>query len=332
LDRCLKVSNRTENYHMLTSGIPGVGKTVANELIIKQLATDGGMVIVFNFLQSFEKWDVKIEKRTYHLKNEGVPLRLFLENGIASASISADRVCQFFEMYEPMGAEQKKRMKEACCMVGKNIHPESNEIIELFDNLANDDIGNRLIEKYSSLVTDLMFQGSDMLNDDTAVKVLDFSGFGGESELRYVGMILFLIWDYYSKVKANRPCWIVLDEIPELDERGLMMLDKILRLGRKFQLSVLMISQSIKNLPLKIRRTIMQVSTKLYFKPAESDVEYLAETIVNIKKKDAVNILSNLKKGECLATGWFDVTEATGPRALKMYFNLEEEDLDEQTI
>ena len=120
----------------------------------------------------------------------------------------------------------------------------------------------------------------------------------------------FVLWDLYafacSNGSKNKPIPIVLDEIQNLDHGSDSPIDKMLREGRKFGLSLILATQTTSNFNQEQRDRLFQASHKLFFKPANTEVSAFADILskaTQIPKKDWEQRLSNLQKGQCWSLG-----------------------------
>lgn len=99
---------------------------------------------------------------------------------------------------------------------------------------------------------------------------------------------------------------------------------QILREGRKFNLSLLLATQTLFTFNTDKRLLLQQPATKLYFKPVESELKKIAKQFPDIDPKDAERLLQGLRIGECLATGEFEIAGRSEFRTLKVSFREKE--------
>ncbi|WP_196768024.1 type IV secretion system DNA-binding domain-containing protein, partial [Streptobacillus moniliformis] len=91
---------------------------------------------------------------------------------------------------------------------------------------------------------------------------------------------LWNLWDYeVNHGSKTRPIPVVLDEIQNLDHRSGSPIDKMLREGRKFGLSLMLATQTISNLEQEARDRLFQASQKLFFRPADTETSRYAEIL-----------------------------------------------------
>jgi DNA phosphorothioation-dependent restriction protein DptH len=121
----------------------------------------------------------------------------------------------------------------------------------------------------------------------------------------------FILWDLYDYAcntgNKHRPVPLVLDEFQNLDRSSGSPIDKMIREGRKFGLSMLLATQTIKRFNQDECAVLFQAGHKLFFKPADTEIDQFAQLLSqrgNLSKQDWGQRLANLKKGECWSLGW----------------------------
>jgi len=122
----------------------------------------------------------------------------------------------------------------------------------------------------------------------------------------------FILWDLYAyacnKGTKHNPLPVVLDEVQNLDHRLDSPLGKMLTEGRKYGLSLILATQTLSNLKKDEQDRLFQAAHKLFFAPAETEIKKYAEileiTVKNSTRQQWVDVLSSLKKGQCLSVGY----------------------------
>jgi DNA phosphorothioation-dependent restriction protein DptH len=132
-----------------------------------------------------------------------------------------------------------------------------------------------------------------------------------------------LYWFARSTGNKDRPKVVVLDEIQNLDHSESGPLCSFLTEGRKFGLSMILATQTLQNLKPDARHRLFQASHKLFFRPAETEVQEYAKILERSTGESAeywVKRLSSLGKGECYSLGPIadDASGELRDRALKI--------------
>ncbi|WP_201246740.1 ATP-binding protein [Halochromatium salexigens] len=95
-------------------------------------------------------------------------------------------------------------------------------------------------------------------------------------------------------------------------------IDKMLREGRKFGLSLILATQTTNNFNQEQRDRLFQAGHKLFFKPADTEIERFASLLSQIthdSKADWSQRLARLEKGQCWSLG--PVETSSGALQLK---------------
>jgi len=140
------------------------------------------------------------------------------------------------------------------------------------------------------------------------VHVLQLSGFDRNTQRMITEFVLWDLWDYVTKMGSKDfPIPLVLDEIQNLDHSSDSPLDKMLREGRKYGVSLILATQTTSNFNQEQRDRLFQAGHKLFFKPAETETDRFAKILSlatpDIKQAEWRQRLTQLKKGECYSLG-----------------------------
>jgi DNA phosphorothioation-dependent restriction protein DptH len=140
------------------------------------------------------------------------------------------------------------------------------------------------------------------------VHVLQLKGLAREIQKMVTEFALWDLWDYAQNTGSkDRPIPIVLDEIQNLDHSSDSPIDKMLREGRKFGLSLMLATQTTSQFNQEQRDRLFQAGHKLIFKPATTEIEkfaqLLAQSPAGISKGEWGQRLANLEKGQCWSLG-----------------------------
>src|SRR5690606_17451129 len=124
----------------------------------------------------------------------------------------------------------------------------------------------------------------------------------------------FVLWDLWAYVQKhghkNKPITIVLDEMQNLDHSADSPIDKLLREGRKYGISLVLATQTVSNFNTEEKDRLFQASTKLFFKPATTEISSFADLLSKVHnqltKSDWIEKLNSLEKGQCFFVGYID--------------------------
>jgi len=149
--------------------------------------------------------------------------------------------------------------------------------------------------------------------------------FAGVDSLSARLVIEFTLWDLNAFVRGtgnkNLPKVVVLDEAQNLDLTEHSPVSKYLTEGRKFGISLILATQTMKNLQGDKLSRLFQAGHKLFFRPADTEMQEHAKLLVqNIgdSQQEWTSRLSSLSKGECYSVG-YSVNAATGRLEAKAF-------------
>jgi len=118
--------------------------------------------------------------------------------------------------------------------------------------------------------------------------------------------LIDLYWYYRGSGSKDRPKVVVLDEAQNLSHKLDSPLASLLTEGRKFGFSLILATQTLSNLKQDEQDRMFQAAHKLFFRPAETELQEYAAILANSTGEKAdvwVQRLSKLKKGECYSVG-----------------------------
>jgi DNA phosphorothioation-dependent restriction protein DptH len=98
----------------------------------------------------------------------------------------------------------------------------------------------------------------------------------------------------------------VLDEIQNLDHSNDSPIDKMLREGRKFGLSMILATQTTSQFNQEQKDRLFQAGHKLFFKPATTETDKFAQILsqsTSDTKSEWAQRLGKLEKGQCYSLG-----------------------------
>jgi len=180
---------------------------------------------------------------------------------------------------------------------------------------ADSQNGETLANKLEPLIRSEPFRADEesawegmLTSPDNWVHVLQLKGLAREIQKMVTEFALWDLWDYVQNTGSkNRPIPIVLDEIQNLDHSSDSPIDKMLREGRKFGLSLILATQTTSQFNQEQRDRLFQAGHKLFFKPATTEInrfaQLLSQSTTSISKADWGRRLASLEKGQCWSLG-----------------------------
>jgi DNA phosphorothioation-dependent restriction protein DptH len=319
------------NRHLLIFGASGSGKTYGIQCLLAEMARQRLHSLIIDYTDGFLPQQTEplfreiANPRNHFVVTEKLPLNPFRRQlQVIDPSIPAieenpfqvaSRVASIFSsVFESMGDQQNSaliRVLEAGIGEGTGF---------TFDDMlsrlyAEGSVSaESLASKLEPLVKSQPFrEKSDsaweqMLTEEGYwVQVLQLKGLARELQKIVTEFALWDLYDYASNSGTkNRPIPVVLDEIQNLDHRSDSPIDKMLREGRKFGLSLLLATQTTSQFDQEERDRLFQAGHKLFFKPANTEIDRFASLLgqtTGISKSDWSLRLAKLQKGECWSLG-----------------------------
>jgi DNA phosphorothioation-dependent restriction protein DptH len=319
------------NRHLLIFGASGSGKTYGIQCLLAEMARQRLHSLIIDYTDGFLPLQTEplfreiANPRNHFVVTEKLPLNPFRRQlQVIDPSIPAieenpfqvaSRVASIFSsVFESMGDQQNSaliRVLEAGIGEGTGFSFDDMLSRLYAEGSAS---AESLASKLEPLVKSQPFrEKSDsaweqMLTEEGHwVQVLQLKGLARELQKIVTEFALWDLYDYAcNSGNKNRPIPVVLDEIQNLDHRSDSPIDKMLREGRKFGLSLLLATQTTSQFDQEERDRLFQAGHKLFFKPANTEIDRFASLLsqtTGISKNEWSSRLAKLQKGECWSLG-----------------------------
>lgn len=318
------------NRHLLVFGSTGSGKTYGIQCLLAEMAAQGLHSLIVDYTDGFLPGQVEprfaevANPKDHFVVTERLPLNPFRrQRQVIDPSVPAieespyqvaTRVASIFtSIYSTIGDQQFP----ALIRVLENgiASDRAFSLKKLLERLPDEgQYGNSLASKLEPLIKASPFREgvesawAEMLAmPGRWVQVLQLKGLGREIQKMVTELALWDLYDYAcSTGSKHRPIPVVLDEIQNLDHRSDSPIDKMLREGRKFGLSLILATQTASNFTQEQRDRLFQAGHKLFFKPADTEIERFAGLLAQStreSKGDWAQRLASLEKGKCWSLG-----------------------------
>lgn len=321
------------NRHMLIFGRSGSGKTYAIQAILCELALQKQNSVIIDYTNGFEESKlepeaVQIIKPTQHIvQHKPLPINPFRRQISTIAgrkepekiSATAQRVMSVFASVYDLGDQQKNALYQA---IKKGIEKTSDkmnlgELISFLESSQDGlikDSAMTLVSKLSPFVDGEPFGEETeeswlrFYNDqDNRCHIIQLVGSGKEFSKLVTEFTLIDLY-YFARGTGDQyhPKVVVLDEVQNLDHGQEGPLAGFLTEGRKFGLSMILATQTLRTLKEEARHRLFQADHKLFFKPAETEIVEYAKILERSTGEGSelwIGRLNSLKKGECYSLG-----------------------------
>jgi len=321
------------NRHMLIFGRSGSGKTYAIQAILCELALQNQNSVIIDYTNGFEESKlepeaIQIIKPTQHIvQHKPLPINPFRRQISTIAgrkepekiSTTSQRVMSVFASVYNLGDQQKNALYQA---IKKGIEKTSDkmnlrELVSLLESSQDGlikDSAITLLNKLNPFVDGEPFGEETeeswlrFYNDqDNRCHIIQLVGCGKEFSTLVTEFALIDLY-YFARGIGDQyhPKVVVLDEIQNLDHGQEGPLAGFLTEGRKFGLSMILATQTLRTLKEEARHRLFQAEHKLFFKPAETEIVEYAKILERSTGESSelwVGRLNSLKKGECYSLG-----------------------------
>lgn len=325
--------SQLNNRHMLIFGSSGSGKTYAIQCILSELASVGLSSFIIDYTDGFLTQHTETiyrdicKPKDYFVRAKPLPINPFkaftseLEPGLELEDTSFDIALRvkniLLSVYSDFGSQQAGVI-ETVLDQGLQNNPQYSLENFLEDLEADSARGIGIANKIRSLVKINCFdtQASNNLyeeniRNESPVQVIQLTKIPLSLQRILTEFILWDIWAYVQKHgHKNKPITIVLDEMQNLDHSPDSPIDKMLREGRKFGISLILATQTISNFNKEQKDRLFQASTKLFFKPATTEIDSFAKLLNQVQPQFTAiewrEQLNKLQKGQCFYIGYVD--------------------------
>lgn len=319
------------NRHMLIFGASGSGKTYGIQCLLAEMAQQRLHSLIIDYTDGFLPQQVEpafkavAKSKDHFVFTDRLPLNPFRrQRQIIDPSRPAveetpyqvaTRIASIFSSIFPTLGDQQSAALIRVLQAGIQANPSFtlDDVLSLLR--ADSQNGDALANKLEPLIHSRPFQADvesaweGMLSSpDHWVHVLQLKGLAREIQKMITEFALWDLWDYAQNTGSkNRPIPVVLDEIQNLDHSSDSPIDKMLREGRKFGLSLMLATQTTSQFDQEQRDRLFQAGHKLFFKPATTEIDrfaqLLAQTPLGLSKTEWGQRLASLEKGQCWSLG-----------------------------
>lgn len=329
MNKRVDLARNVINKHILITGMSGSGKTMALKTIEHAIVKNQGCVIVLNCGATHE-WKNQDKNIVEHwsVKNQGFPFRLFeqiedFDGKKESFEDIADDILIELNRINRMNSTQKKILYENILYSLKNEKSElcMQTIVRRLEEEQEEEAID-ILNKISCFFRRIRITDQTLSLNSGKIFDIDFSGYTTSAQWCLAGITLSWIWRYSQlRGRDNRyDIYVAVDEFQNIDKGNNLVMEQILREGRRHKMFLLLATQTLAGNERCERVIFHQVGTKLCFKPTEEEYRQIAKMIDSEQVEEASYILSHLQVGECLAKGKFSVGGVIIEKPLKISF------------
>lgn len=153
------------------------------------------------------------------------------------------------------------------------------------------------------------------------VNILDLNGYNIDTQKILAEIILA---SFFGLIRCGQfpeidAYHIFLDECQRFSYDANGSICQLLREGRKFHIHLLLATQTFSTFSKDALAVLNQAATRLYFRPSQTDIHKISKALSPTEWQIWKVRLANLKVGECIASGIFDVNGQEISRPLLLH-------------
>lgn len=322
------------NYHMLVTGESGYGKTFFLKYLAWQLCLMGYTVIIIDASSSYLPDDNEELFRQASVTNvyeDGLEIDFLLQNQLNARTKeklvdATRRVADLLALvFELRGGKQKailysalKELMEKEC--DNDIDMKLKGLREIL-GADESESGMAIALKLASFLDLELFRAPDEKWNvyDESLKIFNLQYFDDGTKKMLTDVILWDIWN--QAVQSGNPdnkVIVILDEAQNLNHSSSSPIAKMLTEGRKFGIGLWISTQFLhKRFKDDAISRLKQAATRICFRPDDSEAKSIAKEIDNEKRKEWVEVLKRLGRGECVALFSENVTDSSRLKEIK---------------
>lgn len=306
-----------ENYSMTILGKPGSGKTYSMYRHIEESVRDGIGVLIVDFSGSYTEYEIERAQLdnsiTVDVKN---PYKSAVElmAGQTMEEAVENLAKSLYVALEINAVTQKELVLNICeILMSRNRCVTFHDLYDLLGELSETEDDNRYLENIDILRRRLYHMKKNYslritygaVQKVQGITILQFSDYTEEICRTMAQLVLELEWNNNRKKNESEKCLeIVLDEFQLLQIKN-TGIEKLVRLGRKHGVGVILLSQYM---PYTEDKEIIQLAEhNVYFRPNDKNLISIAKLIELEKYREWVAILKGLKRGEAVLVGSYTV-------------------------
>ncbi|GLP97001.1 type IV secretion system DNA-binding domain-containing protein [Paraferrimonas sedimenticola] len=327
------------NRHLLIFGSSGSGKTYGIQCLLAELAIAQVRSFIVDYTNGFLPNQVESEfkmvsnPKDHFVRTDKLPLNPFRKQQqfvdpslppIEETSFDvASRITSIFTSVFPNIGDQQSAALIRTLQEGLDSDAGFNFEKLLAPLREASKQGESLANKLQPFVDTKPFSDQSdqaweqmLATPNHWVHVLQLATLNRDIQKIITEFALWDLWDFAQNTgNKDRPIPIVLDEIQNLDHSSDSPIDKMLREGRKFGLSLILATQTTSQFNQEQRDRLFQAGHKLFFKPASTEVDrfaqILSQSTPGTSKSEWMQRLNKLEKGQCWSLGPVEKSNGT---------------------
>lgn len=326
-NKVVHIADDVTNWHILQVGASGSGKSVAGSILVQNAIAKGAAVIGISMNHAITVSADTAKTKIISIKKQGFPVSMI--SGIKNREELNDALLNAVDIFCTVTSfqyRQKKVLKDAIKRACGSEQWKENEFNAIGEELekSSDEIAENVYAHLEPLLQNVrVYEDVNFHMGCSGENIIfDLSGYSFGIQKQLAHYILACIWQAAcsgNRKEKNR--WLIhLDEFQNLDLKFGSVFYQMIREGRKFNLGVLMATQTLETFDRADRALLLQAATKLFFKPELHEIPRLLRELGLKENEMILKKLKYLQKGQCLALGRYAVEKIIFDRPIVLDF------------
>lgn len=308
------VSEESPNKSIVISGLSGTGKSERIKDIEQKLLKEEVTIIVADFDDTHPAVDEECVNKISAV-DEGIAFQLLDARMIKKRKedflnyISC--LAELLLTGTKYGDRQLGVLREAIMAAIKNRNMYEGDFEAIKEELEKMGTGRALglRDKLWNLFNCEIFNKNGKQLIPGKINIISFQGMSGGVKNTVVELFLRILWmGIRAKGVENCEDYVfVVDEFQNLPLQGNSTVLEMLREGRKYGVRMILATQTLIPFSKSILANINQAAVCLYFRPARGEIHKIAAQIEPSNVEKQVSMLKDLRIGEAVAVGDFEV-------------------------
>lgn len=321
------ISETSPNHHIALFGISGSGKSTRINDILLSLFENGKTIIVFDMagMDFYPDGAIKGIDGTKLNKisaiDDGISLQ-FLDGILDSSKSRSFNRASYIAGIIPgalrLGDQQSGALIEAVMYAASHKGEHGSEMAAVAKGLElqGTPTARSLSNKLGGILQCGILRDDGKKIEKGKVNVISFKEISPAIQKNLAETVLALIWRMLRSDSTDMgDTAVVMDEFQHLSLKGDSALLEMLRESRKYNVSMVLATQTFSSFQKEALAAIRQTAVQLYFQPTVPDVKKISSYVSPGNTKEFEKTLRSLPKGVAVATGNLVINgaETNGP-------------------
>lgn len=295
----VRISEQAPNEHIAIFGMSGTGKSTRIAEIAESAVQEGKTVIALDLSGE----DFQNLSGANHISGveDGININL-LES---KSPLYVSQITGIFTEIFRFGVRQEGALRVALQYAVENQEKYVNEIIALAEGLKMQDtsIADSVYNRLWGLFSGNIIRKSNKYIEENKVNVVSFKGLPLQGQREMAELLLCMLWRRVRETgTASKKMILIVDEFQNYVRKNSVLVE-MLREARKYNIGIILATQSAEDMSARVKTAINQTAIQLFFKVNNASVKKIAEIIDSSRANEWTIKLKKLQIGESIAVG-----------------------------